>query len=90
MTENALYDRIVRVTRAVFGRPVNPHLFRDCAATALAMENPDHIRIVAPLLGHTNLTTAERFYNQGQAHQAAKRHLIALRKRRSAAMGPSY
>ncbi len=84
MTEPALYDRIVRATRAALGRPVNPHLFLDCAATTLANEDPDHVRIAAPLLGHTTFATTERFYNQARSRQAAHRwqdHVSTVRKR---------
>ena len=28
-----------------FGHALNPHLFRDCAATSIAIEDPDHVRI---------------------------------------------
>ena len=83
MTEIALYDRIIRATRIALGRPINPHLFRDCAATALAIEDPDHVRIAAPLLGHTSFATTERFYNQARGHQAAHRwqeQVVARRK----------
>src|SRR3546814_1392962 len=31
------YQRIVPLTRRLFGVPINPHLLRDCAATSLAM-----------------------------------------------------
>ncbi|MGE3298556.1 MAG: tyrosine-type recombinase/integrase [Porticoccaceae bacterium] len=83
MTEMALYDRVVRITRAALGRPLNPHLFRDCAATAIATDDPDHVRIAAPLLGHSTLATTERHYNQARGRQAALRwqaHMLMLRQ----------
>jgi integrase len=83
MTQPAIYDRIVKVTRAELGRSVNPHLFRDCVATSIAIDDPDHVRIVAPLLGHRTLATSERHYNQARTREAALRwqeHLIALRR----------
>ena len=39
-------------TRAAFGRAVNPHLFRDAAATSVAIEDPARVRIAAQVLGH--------------------------------------
>jgi hypothetical protein len=32
MTDNGIYDRSVTRTRDGLGQPINPHLFRDCAA----------------------------------------------------------
>lgn len=84
MSEGALYGSVVLATRATLGRAVNPHLFRDCAATSLAIDDPAHVRIAAPLLGHRSFATTERHYNQAQSHQAAQlwqQHLVALRRR---------
>jgi integrase/recombinase XerD len=83
MKENALYDRIVRATCSLLGRPINPHLFRDCVATTLAIDDPAHVRIAASMLGHTTFTTTEHFYNQADARQAAQGwqdHVGVLRK----------
>jgi site-specific recombinase XerD len=59
-------------TRAAFGRAVNPHLFRDCAATSLAIEDPAHVRIAAQVLGHGAFATTERHYNLARGQEAAK------------------
>ena len=72
MTAQALYDRIVECTAAAFGRSLNPHLFRDCATTSIAIDDPRHVGIAAPLLGHRSRATAERCYNQAQALEAAR------------------
>ena len=82
MGERALYDVIVGQTKTAFGRSVNPHLFRDCAATSIAVEDPAHVRIASQLLGHRSTSTTERYYNQAQAIDAARRYqdfLVALR-----------
>ncbi len=55
-----------RHTRERFGFPVNPHRFRDCAATSIAIEAPEHVGIILPVLGHARATTGERYYNQAQ------------------------
>ena len=47
---------------ARFGHDVNTHLFRDCAATSVANEDPEHTRIGALILGHQTLQTTERHY----------------------------
>jgi integrase/recombinase XerD len=73
MTEMALYDRIVAHTRAAFGRGVNPHLFRDCAATSVARDDPEHVGVATALLGHRSRTTTERHYNQARGVEAVRR-----------------
>jgi integrase len=70
VTEVGIYDRIVQRTRAAFGHAVNPHLFRDEAATAVAIHDPIHVRLAAPLLGHRTFTTTQRSYIQAQSLEA--------------------
>jgi integrase len=66
-------NRINRRTNERFGLPVNPHLFRDCAATSTAIEAPEHVGIIMPVLGHARATTGERYYNQARSLEAARR-----------------
>jgi hypothetical protein len=47
MTDNGVYNRIVARTREGLGQPINPHLFRDCAATSVAIDDPAHIGIAS-------------------------------------------
>jgi len=65
------YGRIVAHTQAAFGQPVNPHLFRDAAATTIACGRPEQVRLVVPLLGHYSLATTERHYNLARTTEAA-------------------
>ena len=74
MTRIAIYDRIIARTREGLDRPVNPHLFRDCAATSIAIEDPFHVRVATRLLGHRTAATTERYYNQAHSIEAARRH----------------
>ncbi len=83
MAHGAIYDKVREVTERELGRPVNLHLFRDCQATALAIEDPEHVRIAAAILGHTNLRTTEKYYNQARMLEAVRRHqdcLVSLRR----------
>jgi integrase/recombinase XerD len=70
MTQMAIYDRIRVQTKQHFGVALNPHLFRDAAATTLAIADPAHVRLAAPLLGHRTFTTTERYYQQARAQEA--------------------
>jgi integrase/recombinase XerD len=71
ISETHTHLRITRHTAHAFGRPVNPHLFRDALATTIALERPDKIGIVTPLLGHRSLATAQRSYNLASMATAA-------------------
>ena len=78
MTEMAIYDRIRKYTGEAFGSAINPHLFRDAAATTLAIEDPAHVRVAAPLLGHRTFTTTEKYYQQAKSLEAHRGYLRAL------------
>ena len=82
MGQAAIYEAIIGRTSTAFGRPINPHLFRDCAATSIAIEDPAHVRIASQILGHRSAATTEKYYNQAQAIDAARRYqdfLVGLR-----------
>jgi integrase/recombinase XerD len=72
MTDNGIYDRIVARTREGLGQPINPHLFRDCAATSVAIDDPAHVGIASRLLGHRTGSTTERYYNQARSVEACR------------------
>jgi site-specific recombinase XerD len=87
MTEIAIYFRIARATRAKFGHEVNPHLFRDSAATSIAVEDPASVQITRSILGHGTLRTSEQFYNHAQSLEALRqyqRRILELRRRHTA------
>lgn len=79
---SSLYSRIVFRTKEAFGFPVNPHLFRDCAATTLAIRKPEQVLVGAGLLGHSTLRTIHKHYIHAQAIQAGIAHQTVIRKRR--------
>ena len=72
MSEQAVYWNTCRMTEELFGQRVNPHLFRDCAASALATEDPEHILAIARILGHNSIETTTRHYNQSQMTAAGE------------------
>ncbi len=73
LSEAMLGHLVEARTRAAFGRAVNPHLFRDCAATSLALEDPARVRAAAQVLGHGSFATTERHYNLARGEAAATR-----------------
>jgi integrase/recombinase XerD len=83
MTRNRTYIRITARTRDGLGRSINPHLFRDCAATSIAIDDPDHIGIASRLLGPRAASTTERYYNHARSVEASRlmqKHILALRR----------
>jgi len=62
-----------RRTKHELGRDLNPHLFRKLVPTELAINDPEHVGIAQPLLGHADYRTTERAYNLGRAIDAARR-----------------
>ena len=87
MTDNGIYDRIVARTREGLGQPINPHLFRDCAATSVAIDDPAHIGIASRLLGHRTGSTTERYYNQARSVEASRLMQKSLLARRNDVLG---
>ncbi len=83
MTEIAIFDRVRARTAAAFGKAMNPHLFRDAAATTLAIGDPAHVRVAAPLLGHRTFATTEKYYQQASAMSAHRDFTAAIQERKN-------
>ena len=66
LSAQAIYCNTCNLTERLFGVRINPHLLRDCAASALATEDPEHILAIARILGHASLSTTNRHYNQSR------------------------
>ena len=86
LTPCGLRKAIGRHTRRRFGKALAAHWFRDCAATTLAEETPDQMRVAARILGHSTLHTTERHYVAASSESALARHhdLIASIRQRIA------
>jgi integrase/recombinase XerD len=74
MAHNSIRGQIKARTEAAFGTALTPHLFRDCAATSIAIEDPDHVRMATAILGHYRSATTERYYNQARMLSAGRVH----------------
>jgi integrase len=88
MNGRQLAYRIGELTRAAFDRRVNVHLFRDCAATSIAIEDPDHVGVIPAVLAHASHRTSEKHYNQARALDAARRYQKVIRKLREQERNP--
>ncbi len=83
LEEGALAMRIKRRTEAAFGRSLSPHLFRDAAATSIAIDTPGHVRDSHHVLGHASLATTEQYYNQACSLEASRRWQATLAELRA-------
>ena len=81
MDGEEIFQRVTILTKRHLMRSISPHLFRDCVATDVAVNDPAHIGIVTPVLGHTH-ASSKRFYNQASSFHAAVRHQAAIAKLR--------
>ena len=81
-TAAGMGQAIKRLTKAAFGAAINPHLFRDCAATTIAIHDPGHVQIIAAILGHASGVTSERHYNQAGSLEAGRQYHTVLTETR--------
>lgn len=82
LSECGLHEKIEERTKAAIGHAINPHLFRDCAATSIAIEDPEHVRIIRSILGHNTFDAGERFYNQAESHSAQQKLMATIQEKR--------
>lgn len=82
MREVDITIRISRLTQQHLGRAISPHLFRDCAATEIALEDPTHIGITKDVLGHATLASSQKYYNQATSFTAFARHQDVIQRLR--------
>lgn len=78
----ALASRVSILTQRLLAVRISPHLFRDCAATTIATDDPEHVLIIAPLLGHATLRTAENHYNHARSLDANRQFQNGIRRLR--------
>jgi integrase len=78
LTDKAIYCIVTERTRAAFGQPVNPHLFRACAATTIAILDPARIGIAGELLSHASITTTHAYYNKASSVEASRLYASVL------------
>lgn len=73
LSRREVYHCIVGTTERLLGVPINPHLFRDCAATSLSLVSTGAARAAAALLGHQHFATTERHYVRAKQLDASRK-----------------
>jgi integrase/recombinase XerD len=82
LTPKQIGQLVSAITRRELGQAMNPHLFRKVIPTELAIRDPEHVGAAQALLGHTDYSTTQQFYNVARALDAARlyqRMLSSLR-----------
>ncbi|MDP1632511.1 MAG: tyrosine-type recombinase/integrase [Caulobacter sp.] len=78
MNSLALSFRIKHRTQEAFGTAINPHLFRDIAATTIATADPMNVADAARVLGHARLATTEKHYIHARMEVASHAYQAAV------------
>jgi integrase/recombinase XerD len=73
--------QLCKWTEEAFGLPITPHLFRDCAATSLAVHSPEEVQIAHLILGNT-YAVMQKHYNLARVVEAACTYHDALERLR--------
>jgi hypothetical protein len=62
---------------------VNPHLFRHCAATTIAIVQPGQVGVARDLLGHASINTTNAYYNRARSIEASRLHASIVAEHRA-------
>src|SRR5579872_1225274 len=90
MGKAAITYWIRRNTEEAFGAAMGPHLFRDAAATAIAIYAPEHVLIIKAILGHATIRTAQKHYDQSRGLEASRRYHGTIEERRKRSRGRGH
>ena len=77
-----IHRTVREITKRCFGQAMHPHIFRDCLATHVAINDPKQVHIVRPLLGHGSIATAGQYYIQAGQHAGARKMQARLMRQR--------
>ena len=75
---NSVRRQVKLHTEEAFGKPITPHLFRDCAATSIAIHDPEHVWITTNILGHNTLATSQKYYDQSRMLEAGRHYQFTI------------
>jgi site-specific recombinase XerD len=70
--DGSIYLSIEKRTRHALGFRVNPHRFRQAAATFWSCRDPANVRGSKDLLGHLSFDTTEKYYIMAQSRMAGR------------------
>lgn len=74
LSDSRVQQIIAARTKRAFGFAVGPHLFRDCAATTVAIKAGQDMGVVVALFGHRDQRIIGKHYNQAGMIEATRRY----------------
>jgi integrase/recombinase XerD len=77
--------QLAALTFREFGEALRPHAFRHIAATTIAIEDPEHVSIIADVLGHATLAMSQKHYNLARGIEANASYQEIMQSIRKAA-----
>jgi integrase len=72
LSASSVYNAIATRTEKGLGKSINPHLFRDCLVTTVALGYGAHIRAASAALGHVDERITTKHYNQASMVSAVE------------------
>ncbi len=82
LTRGVLSKRVKERVGRETGKRFSAHMFRHAAASYIVDAAPEQALMVAGVLGHSGLRTAQRHYIKGQQHMAARAYQAAVKRLR--------
>ena len=83
MTGKSISRRVCELVTKHLGRPMSLHLFRDSAATTVAVHASAKIGIVGDVLGHARHETSEKHYIQAEGIVAIRSYQGLLKEQKA-------
>jgi integrase/recombinase XerD len=74
LTADGITSSISWRTAAAFGQPISPHRFRHCAATTIALFNPNEIELASGILDHASIDTTNKHYILARSIEASRQY----------------
>lgn len=72
LDSSSFYRAVCKRTRVAFGKRINPHLFRDCLATSIAVHHGANMGLAMTVLGHQSSAVTQKYYNQANMIDAVR------------------
>jgi integrase len=85
LTYGSFQHQLAALTFREFGEALRPHAFRHIAATTIAIQDPEHVSIIADVLGHATLAISQRHYNRARGVEANASYQEIMRRIRKTA-----
>lgn len=78
LDDDSLYNLVCKRTYEVFGKKINPHLFRSCLVTSTAVHHGAEMGLAMTVLGHQSSKVTTRHYNQAKMIDAVRAYQEVL------------